>query len=204
MIGRREFCLGTLGVFAATFIGCKEHVSVLKIPEDADECVDLFRFFTEPAFGLEQARAGLGATGEPRLMDDPSTWKVYTFDDQRGVVESIALIAGPDSRPDANKLTGIYIYYRTPINVSLSRLERYLGKSDRRDKKVAAELRSPIAMFTNLQPGQKEREVSSFSFYPDQPIAPGHLKGDLLFTCDTTSWDTKRVNFLRYERRVDI
>jgi hypothetical protein len=113
-------------------------------------------------------------------------------------LERIGLQIGPDGRPDAGKLNAMYLYYRNPIDVSLSRLESYLGPSDERDKKIAAQL----AMFTNLQPGQKEREISSYSFYPDQPIAPGHLKGDLLFKCDTVSSDTKRVDSLRYQRRL--
>jgi hypothetical protein len=187
-----------LAFSAAALIGCKERVPVLKVPENADECFDLFRFFTDPAFGLEQAKAGLGVTGEPRVLDDPKSRKLYTFEDQSGLLERIGLQIGPDGRPDAGKLNAMYLYYRNPIDVSLSRLESYLGPSDERNKKIAAQL----AMFTNLQPGQKEREISSYSFYPDQPIAPGHLKGDLLFKCDTVSSDTKRVDSLRYQRRL--
>lgn len=198
MITRREFSFGALAFSAACLIGCKERVPVLKVPENADECFDLFRFFTDPAFGLEQAKAGLGVTGEPRVLDDPGSRKLFTFEDQSGLLERIGLQTGPDNHPDAGKLDAMYIYYRNPIDVSLSRLESYLGPSDERNKKIAAQL----AMFTNLQPGQKEREISSYSFYPDQPIAPGHLKGDLLFKCDTVSSDTKRVDSLRYQRRV--
>jgi hypothetical protein len=199
MIGRREFCFGTLALFTAALTGCKEHVPVLKVPEDADECFDLFRFFTDPAFELERAKAGLGVKGEPRFQD-LKTRKHFTFDDQPGILKSIDFQTGGNDRPEADKLAAIYIYYRTPIKVSLRRLESYLGPSNQHDKKIAAQ----IATFTNLQPGQKERERSSFGFYPDGPIAPGHLKGDLLFSCDTTSWDTKSVDFLRYERRVNV
>ena len=199
MIGRREFCFGTLTFFAAVLTGCEEHVPVLKIPENADECFDLFRFFTDPAFQLEQAKNGLGVNGEPRVQD-LKTRKLFTFDDQPGILKSINFQTGTDGQPDANMLDAIYIYYRTPINVSLARLESLLGRSNRHDKKIAAQ----IAMFTNLQPGQKEKERSSFGFYPNGPIAPGHLKGDLLFSCDSTFWDTKSVDFLRYERRLNV
>ena len=199
MLARREFCFGTLACFATVLTGCTERVPVLKIPENADECVDLFRFFTQPAFDLEGATAGLGVRGEPRLLNDPDTRKLYTYENQSGVLESISFETGPDGQDDSNKLNAIYIDYRTAIEVSLSRVESYLGRSARHHSKIAAQ----IAMFTNLKPGQKERERTSFGFYPDNPIAPGHLKGDVLFECDATSSDTKRVDSLRYQRRID-
>jgi hypothetical protein len=199
MIGRREFCFGTLALLSAALTGCKERVPVLKIPEDADECFDLFRFFTDPAFQLEQAKNGLGVKGEPRLQD-LKTRKLFSYEDQPGILKSIDFQTGADGDPDANMLDAIYIDYRTPINVSLRRLESLLGQPNRYDEKIAAQ----IAMFTNLKPGQKEKERSSFGFFPEQPIAPGHLKGDLLFSCDATSWDTKRVDSLRYQRRLNV
>ena len=203
MFTRREFCFGTLALSAAGLIGCKERVPVLKVPEDTDECADLFRYFTDPGFGLEQARAGLGLTGEPRVLDDPRSRKLFTYEYESGLLERIGLEIGPDGRPDAGKLTAMYIDYRYPIDVSVRRLESYLGPSSRRDKKIAASLKSsPAARFTNLQPGEKELERSSYHFIPAEPIAPGHLKGDLLFQCDAVYWDTKRVDSLRYQRRV--
>ena len=198
MISRRQFCFAALAVFAAGFIGCKKRVRVLKVPENADECADLFHFFTDPAFGLEQAKAGLGVAGEPRVLDDPKSRKLFTYEYKSGPLESIGLQVEPDNHPDAGKLTAIYIDYRNPIDVSLSRVESYLGRSSEHTKKVAAQL----AMFTNLRPGQKEKERSAHGFFPDQPIAPGHLKGDFLFQCDTVSSDTKRADSLRYQRSL--
>ena len=66
-------------------------------------------------------------------------------------------------------------------------------------KEAGAEMQA-VSMLTNLQPGENERSRSSHSFFPDNPIAPGHLKGDLLFQCDTIYWDTKLVDVLRYQR----
>ena len=117
------------------------------------------------------------ALREAKLLDDPGTRKLFTFEYKSGRLESIRFETGADNRPDAGKLTAIYIDYREPIDVSLRRLESYLGASSERNKKIAAQVESPpVAAFTNLQPGQKERERSSYSFFPDQPIAPGHLK----------------------------
>jgi hypothetical protein len=181
-------------------IGCKERVPVLKVPENADECVDLFRFFTDPAFGLEQARAGLGVTGEPRILDDPKSRKLFTYEHESGLLESIGLQIEPENAPSAGRLDAMYIQYRNPIDVSLRRVESYLGRSREHIEKIAAQL----AMFTNLRPGQKEKERSSYGFYPDQPIASGHLKGDFLFQCDTVASDTKRADSLRYQRRLVV
>lgn len=196
MMERREFCIGLCGAITAAGAACRERVARLKVPENADECADLFRFFTDPAFGLEQARLGLGLTGEPRVLDDPRSRKVFTFEDQSELVESVDL----HTTPDGLKLTAIYIDYRRPVEVSLRRLESYLGASEERIRKVPAPMESPRSGFTNLMAGQKEISRSSHTFYPANPIAPGHLKGDLLFRCDTVSSDTKRVISLRYQR----
>ena len=69
MIQRRDFCIGLFAAIAAT-AACRERVARLKVPEDADECVDLFRYFTDPDFGFEQAKVGLNVSGEPDVRDD--------------------------------------------------------------------------------------------------------------------------------------
>ena len=199
MIQRRDFCIGLFAAIAAT-AACRERVARLKVPESADECVDLFRFFTDPAFGLEQAKAGLNVTGEPRVLDDPKHRMLFTYENQSELVKSIGLQTNPDDGSGELRLEAIYINYRRPIDVSLSRLESYLGAFNHHPEKVPEYVGLPVSMFSNLKPGQKERSRSSYSFFPDNPIAPGHLKGDLLFQCDTIAWNTKRAESLRYQR----
>src|SRR5688572_16333498 len=66
---RREFLFGAAAGVAVTMLGCrKDREAVLKIPEDAEECFDLFKFFTEPNFDFEQAKNGLGITGTPKVL----------------------------------------------------------------------------------------------------------------------------------------
>jgi hypothetical protein len=109
-----NFVLGVLAFSAAGVIGCKERVRVLKVPENADECADLFHFFTDPAFGLEQARSGLGIASEPRVLDDPGTRKLFTYEYESGLLKSIGFQTGPDDHPDAGKLDAIYIKLPKP------------------------------------------------------------------------------------------
>ena len=199
MIQRRDFCIGLFAAIAAT-AACRERVARLKVPESADECVDFFRFFTDPAFGLEQAKAGLNVTGEPRVLDDPKHRMLFTYENQSELVKNIDLQTTPNDGSGELRLTAIHIGYRRPIDVSLMRLESYLGPSREHTEKMAPYIGLPVSMFTDLQPDQKELSRSAHSFFPDNPIAPGHMKGDFLFQCETVFGDIKRADSLRYQR----
>ena len=183
--------------------GCKTYVPVLKVPENADEVADLFRFFTKPDFELEQAKVGLGVTGEPRIHDDPRWRKIFTYEFSTGYVERISLQIGGRDHRDAGRLNSISIDYRSPIPASLRRLERYFGAADIRIRKIPAPLSGPVSMFTNLMPGQKEKEIASYSFDPAEPIAEGHLKGALRVTCDHNNADNKALTSLDYTRKLE-
>ena len=204
MISRRDLFLGTMGAAVLALVkGCKSYVPVLKVPENVDEIADLFRFFTRPDFELEQAKAGLGVTGEPRIHDDPRWRKIFTYEFPTGSVERIALQIGGRDHREAGRLNSISIDYRSPITVSLRHLESYLGAADIRIRKIPVPPGSSISMFTNLMPGQKEKEIASYSFDPAEPIAEGHLKGALRVTCDHNNSDSKAVNSLDYTRELE-
>lgn len=200
MLRRREFLLVAAAGVAAAMFGCRTSEAVLKIPENADECFDLFRFFTDSAFGFEQARAGLSLTGEPRVLQASPTWRRHTFEDQKGLAERLTLDTSSKDDGTDEYLSAIYINYRHPIGVSLSTMTANLGFPRTHSEKVPVPVDRSPAAFTNLMPGQKEKEVTSYGFHPEEPIAPGFLKGDVLFTCDATYWDTKPVKFLRFQR----
>lgn len=198
MVTRREFLfVGATGA-ALTMLGCGTREAVLKIPEDAEECFHLFKFFSDPNFGFEQAKNGLGITGTPKVLQSSDRWRRHTFEDQKGVAKSVQLNTTTDERGDY--LSGIYIYYASPVGFALSTMKANFGAATERTKKVPVFGELSPASFTNLMPGQKQKEVTTYSFFPE-PIAPGSMKGDLLITADTTYWDTKMVEFLRLERR---
>ena len=183
MIQRRDFCIGLFAAIAAT-AACRERVARLKVPEDADECVDLFRYFTDPGFGFEQAKVGLNVSGEPDVRDD-DYGKLFTFENQSEPVKSIRLGTMRDKGSGELRLAAIYIYYQRPIEVSLMRLQSFLGESIEQYSKSAR---------------QRGPAHSSHGFSPDNPIAPGHLKGGLLFESEAVEKDIKHVNWLRYQR----
>jgi hypothetical protein len=201
MVRRREFLLSAAAGLAVPILGCGIRFgreAVLKIPEDATECVDLFRFFTDPNFDFERARAGLGLTGEPRVLQATPEWRRHTFEEQKGPASSVELNTFTDKRY-GEYLSGIYIYYENPIGISLSTMKANLGSATERSRQLPAEIRLSPEAFTNIMPGQKLKEVVSYSFYPEPP-APGHMKGDVLFSGDATYWDTKPTDFIRFER----
>jgi hypothetical protein len=182
-------------------LGCRKvREPVLKIPENADDCLHLFNLFTDPAFDLAQARTGLGLTGEPKVLQSTPSWRRHTFEDQIGIAKSVTLdTSSKDDGSDAY-FSAIYIDYRHLPGFSLSTMKRNFGPADVRTKRVPVIGHVSAESFTNMRPGQKEKEVTSFSFYPE-PKAPDRMKVDILFTCDATYWDTKTVDFLRLQRR---
>jgi hypothetical protein len=197
---RREFLYGAAaGVAFATF-GCRvaSREAVLKIPEDAEECFHLFKFFTDPALGFEQARTGLGLTGEPKVLQSSPEWRRNTFENQNGSASSVQLNTTTDEHGEY--LSGIYINYAKPIGISLSTMKANFGSATEHFKKVPVYGSYSPASFTNLMPGQREKEVMTYGFYPE-PIRPGDMKVSVLFRADATYWDTKTVDFLRLERR---
>lgn len=199
---RREFLIGaTAAGIAFTMFGCRigSREAVLKIPEDAEECFDLFKFFTDPALGFEQAKTGLGLTGEPKILQSSPEWRRHTFENQKGFASSVGLNTTTDEE-HGEYLSGIYINYGKPIGISLSTMKANLGAATEHLKKVPIYGTVAPTMFTNLMPGQREKEVISYGFYPD-PIATGSMKVSILFRADSTYWDTKTVDFLRFERR---
>lgn len=198
---RREFLIGAAVAGAAfTMLGCRTtREAVLKIPEDAEECAHLFKFFTDPAFGFEQARIGFGLTGEPKVLQSSPEWRRHTFENQKGFARSVELNTTTDEM-HGEYLSGIYINYGKPAGISLSTMKANFGAATEHLKKVPIYGTAAPKMFTNLKPGQREKEVISYGFYPE-PIAPAIMKVSILFTADSTSWDTKSVDFLRFERR---
>ncbi len=199
---RREFLFGaTAAGVAFTVLGCRSSTreAVLKIPEDADGCVDLFKFFSDPALVFEQARTGLSLTGEPKILQSSERWRRHTFEDQKGFARSVELNTTTDEK-HGEYLSDIYINYAKPVGISLSTMKANFGVATEHFKKVPIVGTAAPAMFTNLMPGQREKEVVSYGFYPE-PIAPASMKVSILFTADSTYWDTKTVDFLRLERR---
>lgn len=198
MVTRREFLFGAVAV---TTLGCRTvREAVLKIPENTEECIDLFKFFSDPAFGFDQARTGLGLTGEPKVLQSTPTWRRHTFEDQKGIAKSVTLdISGNDEGAGAY-FSAIYINYRKPAGIALSTMKANFGTATQHMKRVPVFGGISTESFTNLKPGQKEKVVFSYGFYPE-PAAPGLMKGDILFNCDSTYWDTKTVDFLRLQRR---
>lgn len=196
---RREFLFGAAAGVAFTMLGCRNaREAILKIPENTEECIDLFKFFTDPAFGFEQARTGLGLTGEPKVLQSSERWRRHTFEEQKGFADRVELNTTTDQ--NGEYLSGIYINYATPIGISLSAMKASFGAATEHIKKVPVYGTAPPAMFTNLMPGQREKEIVSYGFYPE-PAAPASMKVSILITADSTYWDTKTVDFLRFERR---
>lgn len=198
MVTRREFLFVGAAGSAFTMLGCRTREAVLKIPEDAEECFHLFKFFSDPNFDLEKAKTGLGITGEPKVMRSSERWLRNTFEDQKGVAKSVQLNTTTDERGEY--LSDIYIYYAKPVGFSLSTMKANFGAANERTKKVPVFGELSPASFTNLMPGQKQKEVTTYSFFPEL-LTPGSMKGDVLITSDATYWDTKMVEFLRFQRR---
>ncbi len=198
---RREFLIGAAGTLAFMTLGCRNSSSkaVLKIPENAEECIHLFNFFSDPALGFEQARTGLGLTGEPKVLQSSERWRRNIFEDQKGLAKNVELNTTRDETY-GEYLSGIYISYGKPIGVSLSTIKANLGTATEHIKKIPVFGTAAPLMFTNLKPGQREKEIVSYGFYPE-PSAAGTMKVSVLFTADSTFWDTKTVDFLRFERR---
>jgi hypothetical protein len=203
MVSRRSFCGSAMSLFGLAVIGsgCVPRKKVLKYPESAEECADLFEFFTDPAFGFDQAKAGLHITGEPKILDATSDWRRTTFPSQNGLIRSIEL------GTSKGELSSIHIYYQSAIDVSLKRLESLLGTSKEYNNVTVGGIDrssvSPTAAFTNIMPDSPQRNrprESSYGFYPEEPLKTGLLKGSLLINCESTDKNVKRTSFLRYER----
>ncbi len=198
---RREFLIGaSASSLCVTLLGCRNGLreAVLKIPEDADECFDVFKFFTDSALGFEQARTAFHLTGEPKVLQSSERWRRHIFEDQKGIAKRVELNTTTDDQ-HGEYLSGIYINYGKPAGISLSTMKANFGAATEHLKKVPVYGTAAPKMFTNLMPGQKEKEVISYGFYPE-PIVPATMKVSILFTADSTYWDTKTVDFLRFER----
>jgi hypothetical protein len=199
MFTRREFLFSAVAALAFQTLGCKERIAVLRIPVDAADCLDLYTFFTDPKLTSDRVRSAFGLTGEPKVLKSSDTWTRNTFENQNGHAKSVELNTSVDETY-GEYFSGIYIDYTKPIGVSLSAMKGKLGVPTERTKKVPVFGTHSTASFTNLMPGQKEKEEVSYGFYPEASD-PGKMKVSVLFTADSTYWDTKTVNFLRFERR---
>jgi hypothetical protein len=197
---RREFLFGAAAGVGVMTLGCrKELEAILKIPEDAEECLHLFKFFTDPNFDFEQARTGLSLTGKPQVLQSTPTWRRHTFNAQTSAAGSVTLDTTTKDDGPGEYLSAIYIDYRRPPGISLSTMKSNFGAATEHSEKVLVDDGYSPAQFTNMMRKKKEKEVISYSFFPE-PIAPGYMKGDVLFRCDATYWDTKTVDFLRLQR----
>jgi len=204
MITRRTFCIGvTSAAFLWAAAGCRQRVAVLKIPENGDECVDFFKFFTDPAFELEEARTGLKVTGEPHIYE-MSGFKRFSYENQAGPASDIILeMSDRLAEGQALRLSTIDIRYKQPIDVSLKSVELAIGVSKEFNNILLGRLGRPkMKIVSNtarpVRHGPPQRSLYLLS--PEGPLSAGALKGQLRMESNPTENNVKKVISLSYDR----
>lgn len=207
-ITRRTFSLSLAAAGAAYFVGCggSEQLGEVRVPEDADDIANLFRRFTEPAFGFEEAKAGLGLIGEP-IVTERFNEKRYEFRDQSERLRSAELTMRDNrtgSQPSNDlRLTEVLMHFRRTIDVSLNRLEHHLGAGKGIDTMGGVGMLSVPAVrsFTNIVPGTNIDSTSMRSRFPTMyefALEAATLK----VYCSPAESNVKSVGTLRLTRSV--